>query len=117
MPSKQITVKRILRPLRSVLLARPDDEAAVRRAIEINTCLWGGLFNAIVLTFGKTIEKCASEHREEMIGGNFGRQGPNSQEAASLRSGSVPAPSEIVRGYLDAFEPDNVVEMDAGLCG
>lgn len=88
---RTVLVHRRLRPLRLAFLVRPRDKKAIRRAIQISTCLWGGRFNPIVPVFRRT---------------------PKWWSERPLRS---PSASTIAKGYLDAFEPDYVVPTSHGL--
>ena len=45
------TVKVKLRPIKLVFLVNPKDKASLLKAIEINTFLWGGMYNPIVPTY------------------------------------------------------------------
>ena len=87
----RITVHRRLRPLRLAFLLRPDDNSALARVFEINTCLWGGLHNAIIPVFRRT---------------------PDWWTDKPLKA---PSAADIVLGYLGAFEPDFIVRMDDSL--
>jgi hypothetical protein len=42
-----------IRPLRLVFLVKPTDKAALKRVFEINSGIWGGLYNFIVPHFTK----------------------------------------------------------------
>ena len=93
--SRSVTIHRRLRPLRLAHLVRPADPDALLRAVEANTCVWGGVYNAIVPTY-------ANRPRW---------WGPRGAKALSAR--------EIVKGYLQALEPEYVVasnrEIASGL--
>lgn len=82
-----ITISRRLRPLRLAFLVRPTDKDTLLRIIRINTCLWGGRYNAIVPVFGKT---------------------PTWWEDRRI----APPAKDILKGYIDAFEPDYIVTAD-----
>ena len=86
-----VTVHRRLRPVRLAFLVRPDDGKTLRKVIETSTCLWGGRFNGIIPVFRRT---------------------PRWWSDRPIKSWSA---SEIVRGYLSAFEPDYVVTTGAHL--
>jgi hypothetical protein len=77
----KISVRRRIRPIRFAFLVGHEDADAFRKAVQLNTVLWGGMFNAIIPVFDVTPESWAKEQ----------------------------TPDQIVRGYLDAFEPDFVV--------
>ena len=76
-----VSVSRRARPFRFAFLVAHNNVADIRRAIETSTVLWGGMFNAIVPVLGRL----------------------------SGRWDTLRTSNEIVRGYLDAFEPDFVV--------
>ena len=76
-----------LRPLKLAFLVNPRDRAAILQAIEINTFLWGGMFNPIIPAFERTT-KALQEH--------------------PFKS---PPIKKIIEGYLDAYDPDYVVPL------
>jgi hypothetical protein len=80
----KISVRRRVRPLRFAFLVGHGDAAAFRSAVQLNTALWAGMYNAIVPVFAET--------------------------PADWQTDATP--EEIVRGYLDAFEPDFVVAAE-----
>ena len=82
------TVKVKLRPIKLAFLVNPEDKVSLQQAIEINTFLWGGVYNPIIPTY----KELPAEW----------------QDAPFLRS---PSSQELVSGYLDNFEPDYVVPM------
>jgi hypothetical protein len=91
MATETINAKVRVRPLRFGFLVKPTDRAALRRVIEINTCLWGGIYNFIVPLFGRTPPRYRDQHLP----------GPTSKE--------------LTAGLLEAFEPDFLVETHEGL--
>ena len=80
-----------VRPLRVGLLVDPADRAGLYRAIELNSFLWGGSYNPIIPAYRRT---------------------PANWESHRVRH--LPLPSDIVKGYLDGFDPDMVVRI--GTC-
>jgi hypothetical protein len=72
-----------------------DDSEVLRKIIETNTCIWGGRFNAIIPVYRRT-PKWWSD-----------------RPLLRLKA------KDIVRGYLEAFEPDYIVatqpELAAGI--
>jgi len=80
-----------VRPLRLGFLIKPNDRAALRRVIETNTCLWGGVFNFIIPLFHRTPPRYLD------------------------RPFRGPTAKEFVAGLLEAFEPDFLVETEPGL--
>ena len=81
------TVKVKLRPIKLAFLVHPNDKESLLKAIEINTFLWGGVYNPIIPTYKR-------------IPPNW----------AGLPSKNLSAKS-VVSGYLDNFDPDYVVPM------
>ncbi|MGR2857839.1 hypothetical protein FY046_17550 [Erwinia sp. 1181_3] len=80
-----------LRPIRFAFLIKPSDNKRLLEIFQINTCLWGGNFNPIIPIFGHVPKWWdRNDYKPE----------------SALR---------IVNGYLDAFEPDFLVEAEAGL--
>ena len=90
MASHSVTIQRRLRPLRLAFLIQPSDTKSLRSILEINSCLWGGRYNAIIPVFGRT-----PTWRDD-------------------RRFSPPA-RDVLRGYVQAFEPDFIVAADARL--
>lgn len=80
-----------LRPIRFGFVVRPEDKANLRRIFQINTCLWGGIFNPIIPFFT----------RVPMWWEREGHRFDNAKQ--------------IVNGYLDYFEPDFVAETAKGI--
>lgn len=80
-----------LRPIRFAFLVKPNDSKRLLEIFQINTCLWGGKFNPIIPIFGHV---------------------PKWWDRDDYKPESA---LQIVNGYLDAFEPDFLVEAEAGL--
>lgn len=91
MSPEAINAKIRVRPLRFGFVLKPDDRVTLRRVIEVNTCLWGGVFNFIIPLFSRTPSR--------------------------YRDGPLPGPTakQLVEGLMDAFEPDFLVETQQGL--
>ena len=85
------TVKVKLRPIKLAFLVNPKDKESLLKAIEINTFLWGGVYNPIIPTYKRI---------------------PQNWEGLPPRNLSA---QNIIAGYLDNFDPDYVVPM--GECG
>ena len=81
------TINVRLRPIKLAFLVNPKDKNSLLKAIEINTFLWGGMFNPIIPTYRRIPQKWEY--------GPF--KNPNSQS--------------VISGYLDNFDPDYVVPM------
>jgi len=106
-----VAVNRRLRPLRFGFLVRPNDSGSLLKSIELNTCLWGGRFNPIIPVFKRIPvgwgDDLLERHPEisKQLSGRAKRR---------LKRSRTPA-TQVLRGYIDAFEPDYLVEMQPGL--
>ena len=80
-----------LRPTRIGFLVSPTDMEAIRRFMQLSTCLWGGFYNPIIPVSIAIPDVWKSSH--------------------------LPDPSgfQLAKGYLDFFEPDVFVEAQSGL--
>ena len=85
--SRRFTVKLSSRPIKLGFLVPPNSLSAIRQAIQINSFLWGGAYNPIIPMYRRLPRAWASP------GG-----------------GSVPA-RQIMQGYIDAFDPDYLVNI------
>lgn len=74
-----------LRPIRLAFLVRPGDKAGLLDAIRINTFLWGGVFNPIILDYSH-LPSVWERHPH-----------PRSNATGTIA------------GYLDAYDPDFLV--------
>ena len=86
MASGTLTIR--VRPLRIAFLVDPKDRQGLLSAIEANTFLWGGAFNPIIPAYTKTPRNWERQHIRRLI-----------------------QPEEIIKGYLDAFDPDLVIPV------
>lgn len=80
-----------LRPLRFAYLVNPSDTESLLKIFESNTCLWGGMFNPIIPIY----------KRKPKWWDNY----PSKRENFK----------QILKGYLNYFEPDFIVECKPGL--
>ena len=80
-----VTVK--LRPIKLAFLVNPNDTESLMKAIEINTFLWGGMYNPIIPTY---------------------RQISTKWEDSRFKN---PTARGVVSGYLDNFDPDYIIPM------
>lgn len=78
-----------LRPLKLAFVVDPNDAQQIKAAIQINTYLWGGMFNPIIAGYKR-------------IPSNWGY-------LARRR------PEHFTAGYLDAYDPDFIVKMGKSL--
>ena len=81
------TVNVKLRPIKLAFLVNPKDKESLLKAIEINTFLWGGVYNPIIPTY---------------------KQIPSAWKDRPFEN---PSAKSVVSGYLDNFDPDYVVPM------
>lgn len=81
------TVDVKLRPIKLAFLVNPKDKDSLLKAIEINTFLWGGMFNPIIPTY---------------------RRIPQKWEYGPFKNPEAPS---VISGYLDNFDPDYVIPM------
>lgn len=81
------TINIKLRPIKFAFLVDPTDKAALSEAIEVNTFLWGGMFNPIIPTF----ERIPKVWRHKPLGDSKSKK--------------------ILAGYLDAYDADYVVPL------
>ncbi|HUU18815.1 MAG TPA: hypothetical protein VMW72_16815 [Sedimentisphaerales bacterium] len=83
-----ISITRTCRPIRLGFLVRPGYQADLRRAIEINTVLWGGIYNPLIPFY----IQAPPIWKDERLGG--------------------PTGIEILRGYIATFQPDFIVKPE-----
>ena len=81
------TINVRLRSIKLAFLVNPKDKKSLLKAIEINTFLWGGMFNPIIPTYKRIPSKWRDGHFKN----------PNVQS--------------VISGYLDNFDPDYVIPM------
>jgi len=91
----RINIERRVRPLRFGFVVDPKDVATVRRAFEINTFLWGGRLNSLIPLYSEA---------------------PAGWPPPSAGRKRL-SPLAAARGFVNAFEPDYLVEMRDGLSG
>lgn len=85
------TVDIKIRPTKLAFLVDPNSASQVREAIRLASSLWGGVFFPIIPLF----KRMPANWRERPL--------------------SLPAASDVVRGYIDAFDPDILVQFSASL--
>jgi hypothetical protein len=79
-----------VRPLRFAFVVEPQDKAGLQRIFEANSSLWGGLFNFIIPLF----KQVPARYREKYFK-------------------TIPA-REMLKGLVEAFQPDYLVELKPG---
>ncbi|MEX3930025.1 hypothetical protein AB4Y36_39550 [Paraburkholderia sp. BR10936] len=85
------TVDIKIRPTKLAFLVDPNSASQVREAIRLASSLWGGVYFPIIPLF----KRMPASWRERPL--------------------SLPASSDVVRGYLDAFDPDILVQFSGSL--
>ena len=81
-----------IRPFRLAFLVEPRDKKAVQRVFEMNSSLWGGVFNYIIPVFKAVPDRYKQQYQK-----------PISAKA-------------MINGFVEAFQPDFVVETQPGQC-
>ena len=84
-----ITIK--TRPLRLAYLVDPNDASQVREAIRLSSSLWGGTYFPIIPLYKRM---------------------PTTWAEKPLKAPSV---ESVILGYLDAFDPDVLVQLSAAV--
>ena len=78
-----------IRPIKFAFLVNPNDKKTLLEIIKANTFLWGGIYNPIIPCYKK---------RPRKLKNIFERYIP---------------PKEFVKGYLECFDPDFIIETGA----
>ena len=93
-----------IRPLRFGFLLDPSDPVVLRDVLQINSCLWGGIYNY----FLPVPDRAPARYRDYMFAGS---------ESLKLKfmKGTGPSAQQLVEGLLEAFQPDLLVETKPGL--
>ena len=102
MTTSSATVR--IRPLRFGFLLDPKDAVVLRRVLQINTCLWGGIYNYLL----PVPSRAPGRYRD------YSMTGRESLKLAFIK-GTGPSAQELVHGLLETFQPDLVVETKPGL--
>ncbi len=79
-----------VRPLRLAFVVEPKDKASLQRIFEVNSSLWGGVFNFIIPLF---------------------KQVPRRYREKYFKTSSAKV---ILKGMVEAFQPDYLVETKPG---
>ena len=86
----EISARIRLRPTRIALLVDASDIPSIRKFMEVSACLWGGAYNPII-PVARPAQDCRDESSDSGID------------------------VDVVRGYVEFFEPDVFVEAAPGL--
>lgn len=81
-----------IRPLRFAFLVEPQDKKSVQRVFEVTSSLWGGVINFITPLFKAVPARYKQEY----------------QRPISAKT--------MINGFVEAFQPDFVVETREGQC-
>lgn len=81
-----------IRPFRFAFLVEPRDKKSLQRVFEMSSSLWGGVFNYIIPVF----KALPGRYRQQY-------QRPIAAKA-------------MINGFVEAFQPDFVVETQPGQC-
>lgn len=84
-----ITLK--VKPLKLAFLVSPKSSQSIREAIQINSTLWGGSYNPIIPLYKRM---------------------PQTWKDKPLRA---PKAETVIKGYIDAFDPDILVQCTKDL--
>lgn len=76
-----------LRPIRIGFLVSPSDKDGVRKAIHLNSLLWGGMFNPIIPCY-KKLPKNWEDYKSKRTTAN-----------------------KVINGYIEGFDPDYLVNI------
>ncbi|MBL1140406.1 MAG: hypothetical protein HND53_00045 [Proteobacteria bacterium] len=76
-----------LRPIRIGFLVKPNDKDGIRKAIHLNSMLWGGMFNPLIPCYTKLPR--------------------NWEEYKSKRTTAT----KVISGYIEGFDPDYLVNV------
>ena len=89
MPIEKAKIR--IRPLRLGFVVDPRDVNTLRKVLQVNACLWGGVYNFIIPAFKKTPRRYQDK--------------------------PFPTPSarNLINGLVEAFEPDFLVETSSGI--
>ncbi len=95
-----------IRPIRFGFLLDPKDPTTLRQVLQINTCLWGGIYNYLL----PVQQKAPLRYRDY----SFTNLGAGVIKL-NLTKGTGPSARQLIHGLLEAFQPDLLVETKPGL--
>ena len=75
-----------IRPLRLAFLVDPRDKKSLHRVFEVNSSLWGGIYNFIIPLFKRVPHRYKQEYQKPTLA------------------------TAMLQGFVEAFQPDFVVE-------
>lgn len=84
MPNGSVNIT--LRPIKLAFLVNPNDKNTILEAIQINTFLWGGIYNPLIPVYKRT---------------------PPGWDVTSKRKSY----KDVINGYIDTYDPDFIVNV------
>jgi hypothetical protein len=87
-------------------LVDPQDRKVLKRVLQLNSCLWGGMYNYLL----PVPKKAPTRYRDYA----FTELGQGLLKL-NLMKGTGPSAQQLIRGLLDTFQPDFLVESKTGL--
>lgn len=84
MPNGSVNIT--LRPIKLAFLVNPNDKNTILEAIQINTFLWGGIYNPIIPFYKRTPSKWD-------------------------KTSTIKSYKDIMNGYIDTYDPDFIVNV------
>src|SRR5215470_7589198 len=95
-----------IRPIRFGFLVDPRDRRVLRQVLQLNSCLWGGVYNYLL----PVPKRAPSRYRDY----TFTELGQGLIRL-KLITGTGPSAPQLVTGLLETFQPDFLVESKPGL--
>jgi len=95
-----------IRPIRFGFLLDPKDPAALRQVLQINTCLWGGIYNYLLPVPQRAPLRYRDYSYTDLGAGLI---------KLNFTKGTGPSARQLIHGLLEAFQPDLLVETKPGL--
>jgi hypothetical protein len=93
-----------IRPLRFGFLLDPKDPVVLRQVLQINTCLWGGIYNYLL----PVPNRAPARYRDYYLTGS-------GSPKLTLMKGTGPSAQQLIHGLLETFQPDLLIESKPGL--
>jgi hypothetical protein len=93
-----------IRPLRFGFLLDPKDRVILRQVLQMNTCLWGRIYNYLLPVPKRTPARYQDYYFADSGSLNL-----------ALMKGTGPSAQQLVQGLLETFQPDLIVETKPGL--
>src|SRR6516165_5061940 len=81
-----------IRPFRFAFLVEPSDKKALQLVFELTSGLWGGAYNYIIPLFKQVPARYKQQYQKPI------------------------SAKRMINGFVEAFQPDYVVEIHGGEC-